>query len=185
VEEQRLVDRLIGSPEEKARLLLFLQILSRRRTIVNAAQELGVSERRFYQLRDQLLQAALDSLTPRTMGRRSRAASESSQRIAALEAQVRDLRLDLRAAQIREEIALAMPHLARRRPANKKGARQRARKRSPPARNAGSSGCVSSPRHVAPTVDVAASPASVVCENWNGPSVPTLSPSVAGRQTSD
>ena len=32
-----------------------------------------------------------------------------------LETEVRDLRLNLRAAQIREEIALAMPHLLQRR----------------------------------------------------------------------
>jgi hypothetical protein len=35
--------------------------------------------------------------------------------VVSLEAQVQSLRLDLRAAQIREEIALAMPHLLHRR----------------------------------------------------------------------
>jgi hypothetical protein len=38
-----------------------------------------------------------------------------------LQAQVQELQIDLRAAQVREEIALAMPHLLRRTRAGKKG----------------------------------------------------------------
>jgi hypothetical protein len=36
--------------------------------------------------------------------------------VAALEEEIRELRIDLKAAQVREEIALAMPHLLKPRP---------------------------------------------------------------------
>ena len=78
--------------------------------VQEACEELGVSEARFHQLRQEALQAALDGLTPRPPGRP--AAPPADARVAELERQNEALRLELLAAQTREEIALVLPRLA-------------------------------------------------------------------------
>jgi hypothetical protein len=130
-----LVARLDGSVEAKARLEVFLETVAGQQTAAAAALSLGVSERRFHDLRGRLLQAALQALEPRPAGRPARE-TRSGGRVAELEGQVRDLRLDLRAAQIREEIALAMPHLLQRTGRRKKAHRRKGNGRP----HAGSSG---------------------------------------------
>jgi len=54
-----------------------------------------------------VLRAGLDSLEPRRAGRRPRAVPAAD--VAALRARVAELEIELRAAQVREEIALALP----------------------------------------------------------------------------
>jgi hypothetical protein len=180
VEESGLVERLQGSAEAKARLVVFLETLSGRRAIGMGALSLGVSERRFYQIRDRLLQAALDSLESRSAGRRPHRSADSDGQAATLEAQVRNLRLELRAAQIREEMALAMPHLLR--SAGKKAKRKRVRRR--PDEKSESNACDLSRRQNAPKDDSAVYAASAPCANWKEMSAPTPLPSVAGRPLS-
>src|SRR5262245_50959428 len=99
-EVARWVQRLDGSDEAKARLAVFLEVVAGTRPAAAAAAALGLSERRFHALRNHWLRAALASLEPRPMGRPPRR-PEGAGQLAALEAQVRSLRLDLRAAQIR------------------------------------------------------------------------------------
>jgi hypothetical protein len=105
-----LVDRLEGSPGAKLRLKLFLDTLAGRCTVPDACRTLEINESAFHKLRNRFLEEALAGLEPRPVGR-PRLQPEDGGRVAALEEQVRDLRLDLHAAHIREEIALAMPHL--------------------------------------------------------------------------
>lgn len=175
-----LVQRLEGSDMAKARLAMFLEALAGKQTAVEAALGLGLSERRFHRLRNLCMQAALTSLEPRPMGRPSRRLQDQVGQLAALEIQVQTLRLDLRAAQIREEIAVAMPHLRQRSGRSKTGGRSKARK--PEEKGGGSSGCVPSDRRTqgSPS-DAAARQASETCVAWSETSAETPSPSPDGR----
>jgi hypothetical protein len=106
-----LLGRLEGSAAARARLEILLQTLTGRLPLVQACGRLGMSERRLYELRQEALQAALRSLEPRPPGRPARQVREENPQLAALQAEVQRLHLELCAAQVREEIALAMPQL--------------------------------------------------------------------------
>lgn len=107
----QIAQDLDGSGEARERLELMLQTVAGTCTVKDAAERLGISETRFYKLRDRALSAAVQSLEPRPAGRPVTARDDADPRIAALEAQVSDLTLQIEAASIREEIALTMPHL--------------------------------------------------------------------------
>src|SRR5579872_192314 len=178
-EAAALVQRLDGSDEAKARLVALLDVLAGRRTAAQAALSLGLTERRFRQLRTLGLQAALTSLEPQPIGRPARRPEASGGQLAALESQVQNLRLDLRAAQIREEIALVMPHLHRRSGRSKTAGRRKARK--PAGSGAASDGCRRWGRRISrrPT-GAAARPGSAPRAGWSATSAPTPWPSPVG-----
>jgi hypothetical protein len=170
-EPEQRVERLEGSAEAKSRMVAVLEALVGRRTLAQAALGLGISERRLRRLRTILLQAALTSMEPRPLGRPARRSSESGRSLAALESQVRSLRIDLRAAQVREEIALAMPHLLQRRHRSKKAARRKARRGMRAERSGACSASDHSVSHNRPkAAGGAALPASRVCGSGSGPS---------------
>jgi hypothetical protein len=104
------VERLPGSPLAQQRLRVVLETLAGTCRIAEACARLGLSEQRFDQLRTQVLQAGLDSLEPRRAGRRPRAVPAAD--VAALQTRVAQLEIELRAARVREEIALALPAVA-------------------------------------------------------------------------
>jgi len=106
-----LVDRLDGSPQAKTRLRVILQVLRGEATVPEACAELGIERSRFHELRETVLQEALAALEPRPRGRPPRQASPEEAQVAALEDQVQELKVDLRAAQVREELALILPHV--------------------------------------------------------------------------
>jgi hypothetical protein len=101
------VERLPGSALARERLRVVLETLAGTCRIPEACARLGLSEQRFDQLRRQVLQAGLDSLEPRRAGRRPRPVPAAD--LAALQARIDALEIELRAAQVREEIALALP----------------------------------------------------------------------------
>ena len=70
-----------------------------------------MGEAAFHELRSKALAAALAGLEPRPRGRPRKEEATEPPRIRELEQENQDLKIDLRAAQIREEIALMMPHL--------------------------------------------------------------------------
>lgn len=123
-----IVTRLQGSRQARQRLDLMVQTLSGKCGIPEAAAELGIGRSRFCLQRQRMLQAALESLEPGTRGRPARQATPEQKRIAELEAQVLALKVDLRAAQIREQLALLMPHVLHR-----KRARAATKKKSGPS----------------------------------------------------
>jgi hypothetical protein len=147
-----LVERLGGSEAAKARLALILEALAGRRTVAEVCEQLGLGERRLHALRQRALQAAVDSLEPRPAGRPA-AAEAADARVVVLEGQVQELRLELRAAQIREEIALAMPHLLRRPRRAKKAPRPKARDPGKAGRDGGPGGCKRSARPATPAAE--------------------------------
>ena len=103
------VERRAGSAEAKERLRVVLETLAGSCRVGEACARLGLSEPRFDQLRAQVLQAGLDRLEPRAVGRPPRPAVDAQVR--ALEARVAELEIELRAARVREEIALALPQV--------------------------------------------------------------------------
>ena len=109
----KIVQHLDGPAETRGRLETLLQTLAGQCSVQDACERLGISQARFHELRNSMLQAALANLEPRPAGRPAAVPDQTTQRIAELERQVQDLRIHLHAAQLREEIALAMPHLLR------------------------------------------------------------------------
>lgn len=121
----RLVGVLEGSPGAKTKLRLILQTLGGERTVESACEELGICEAAFYKLRGRWLQEALESLEPRARGRPRSEEPADVPRTVELQSRVECLERELKASQVREEIAMVMPHLAaRRREAGKKTTRQ-------------------------------------------------------------
>ena len=106
-----LVEGLDGPEEAKRRLKVILETVAGTRTISEACAELGISEAAFHELRKQALKAAVEGLVPRPAGRPRKDGDPEQRRIHDLEEQVFLLKKDLQASHIREEIAIAMPHL--------------------------------------------------------------------------
>jgi hypothetical protein len=118
------VEQLAGSAEAKRRAKIILETVTGQLRVQEACQALGLSEQRFGQLRQEMLQAAVASLEAQTAGRPRRA--EESPEVAALREQLAALHDQLRAAQVREEIALTMPEVRQEpEPAQKKTTRRR------------------------------------------------------------
>ena len=107
-----LVERLEGSPQAKDRLRAILRTLSGEITIPQACAELGIGESRFHEMRSEVLQGVLENLEGKPRGRPPDA-SEADARVQALQQHVLELTTDLRASQIREELAIMLPRLAR------------------------------------------------------------------------
>lgn len=149
----KLVERLQGSAEAKNRLQLILKTFSGRQTVAAACLALGIGERRFHAVRNQVLQVALTSLEPRAAGRHGRTLTGKDERVSTLEAVVRDLKIALRASQIREEVALTMPQLLHR-PASKKAARRKRQSRmTSAAKRAECNACKPSNKHTWPRAE--------------------------------
>ena len=121
------VDRLDGPEELKWRLRVLLETIVGRISVAQACEELGVSESRLHALRRQALVGALGALMPKPTGRPA-AAETTTTREKELEARIQELEVDLQAALVRTELALAMPELFRgkknRRGRKKPGAQQ-------------------------------------------------------------
>lgn len=107
-----IVDRLEGSPQAKQRLRIILRTLAGEISIPQACAELGIGESRFHEMRTEILQHTLVDLEPRPLGRPPQTASQEEALIAQLQQQVQALKVDLRAAQIRQELAIALPRLS-------------------------------------------------------------------------
>ena len=82
-------------------------------TIPQACSELGIGESRFHEMRSEVLQGVLENLEGKPRGRPPDD-HEVGPRVQELQQQVLELTADLRASQIREELAIMLPRLARR-----------------------------------------------------------------------
>lgn len=106
-----LADKVEGSEQAKARLKVLLQTLSGELSVIDACQQLGLSEARFHELRQEWLRTACAALEPKPAGRPKEQTPEAEAELRRLQQENQNLKLHLRAAQIREEIALVMPQL--------------------------------------------------------------------------
>jgi hypothetical protein len=105
------VDRLQGSELAKRRLKTVLETIAGDCRVSQACERLNISEQRFHQLRQQVLEAALTELEPRSPGRPARSSSPADEEINRLREELATKDLELRTARAREEIALAMPRI--------------------------------------------------------------------------
>jgi hypothetical protein len=124
------VDGLSGTAESKHRLRIVLETLMGDLTVEEACVELGVSEARFHELRQQALAGALSGLEPKRPGRpRQVVEPVETPREQQLRQEVDQLRVELQAARVRTEVALVMPHLLRDGEGKKKATSAKARRR--------------------------------------------------------
>src|SRR5262245_55183783 len=105
----QVVEHLEGSPEAKERGRIILETMMGRLRVVQACAGLGLCAQRYRQLRDEFVQGGLERMEGRPAGRPRRAAEADE--VAALRQQVAALQRALQVAQVREEIALALPHV--------------------------------------------------------------------------
>jgi hypothetical protein len=122
-----LVERMDGSEEAKRRAKAIISAMTEELTVREACEQLGVSEPRFFQLRDRFLMEGITGLEPRLGGRPRKEPPEDAP-MKALEARIARLELELKAAHLREEIALVLPRLSRgAEPLKKKGGKGKKR----------------------------------------------------------
>ena len=107
------VDRLDGPDDLKVRLRILLATITGEIGIDEACAELGVSPSRLHEMRKEALEGALAALTPGRPGRPRAAVEDDDRSERELKRRVRDLEVQLQAAFVRTELALAMPHLFR------------------------------------------------------------------------
>lgn len=116
-----LVDQMDGPPEEKHRLKVILELISKQKTAEEACKALGIERAQLYVLVNEVLQSGLEALLPKKRGRPPKEpTSPEKEEIRMLHGKVADLQLELHAARIREEIAETMPHVLLRGKAKKK-----------------------------------------------------------------
>ena len=108
-----LVEHLEGSQRAKDRLKAIVETLSGQRSIPDVCQELGIHDSMFHRLRTEVLQTALDRLEPRPLGRPPQPPLPQEERVGALEAEVLRLQMELKAAEVRRELAEKLPRLAK------------------------------------------------------------------------
>jgi len=106
-----LVQHLDGSEQAKDRLEVILETVAGKTSIAKACDRLHVKAGRFFQLRAEVLQAALARLEPRPAGRPPRQLSAEELRIAELERELQDSKLQQKATETRLTIAQIMPQL--------------------------------------------------------------------------
>ena len=103
-EGANLVDRFAGSEEAKKRLKTIIEAMGDKTQVKDAIIRLGISETRFYQLRDEVLMAGLASMEPAKPGRPSSRSAEDAEEIARLRMEVKDLREQLLRERVRADV---------------------------------------------------------------------------------
>ena len=107
------VEKLDGPEDLKRRLRVLMETLAGRKSVEGACEELGVSESRLHEMRKEALVGALGALMPKPSGRPAKV-EPATTRERELQARIEELEVDLQAALVRTELALAMPDLFRR-----------------------------------------------------------------------
>jgi len=119
-----LLEHLEGSQRAKTRLKAILETLSGERSIPEVCAELGIHESMFHRVRGEVLQTALSSLEPRPLGRPANHPTAEDAGRAELEAENLRLQMQLKATEVRRELAEKLPRLGKAHdadPANKPG----------------------------------------------------------------
>lgn len=127
----KLVDGVEGSAHAKRRLEWILKTIGGEATIAEACDALGIGEAAFHKLRTRFLHEGVKLLEPRPVGRPPKAPDRSSEdRVRALEAELEEVRREHQAAEVRAELAAALPGLPSRKEKKKKlRSRERRRRR--------------------------------------------------------
>jgi hypothetical protein len=104
-------DKLEGSDTAKERVKVILATMAGTCRLKEACERLGISEQRFHQLREEMMAAAVKALEPGHAGRPAQTPTPTEEQVSALQQQLQDKEVELRAAKAREEIALVMPQV--------------------------------------------------------------------------
>lgn len=107
----QIAERLEGSPVAKQRLEVILETIAGRLTVPEACERLGIGESRFHTLRNQTLQATLEALEPRLLGRPTKPTSPEQAEVDPLQAELRRLHAELELAQVQLSLARIHPGL--------------------------------------------------------------------------
>lgn len=102
----KLIDRLSGDKESKARLKAFLETMTGECTVPEVCEKLGIKQSRFFVLRNVWLEEALGLLDPKPAGRPRKAPPEEP-RVVELEQRLHKLEQQLMAAELRARLAEA------------------------------------------------------------------------------
>ncbi len=108
---EEALDNLDASALAKERLKVIVATLVGQCRLQQACAQLGISEPRLQQLRQQFLQGALASLEPGQAGRPAKVPSAAELRLQQLEAEMAALRRDHQAALVRAEINAVLPRV--------------------------------------------------------------------------
>src|SRR5262245_25407376 len=109
-----LAQRVAGSDLARRRALVVLQTMTGALRVQEACAQLGISEQRFEDLRQEAIEAAVSRLEPRPAGRPPRpAASADAAEVARLRQRVAELEAELEATTVRLELAQALPRVSR------------------------------------------------------------------------
>jgi transposase len=108
-----LVDRLDGSQRAKERLQVILETIAGQLTIAQACERLGIGEAMFHRLRTEVLEAGLECLEPKTVGRPRRVTTGEQRQLNVMAERIAELETELRMSEVREEIAQILPHVSR------------------------------------------------------------------------
>jgi transposase-like protein len=133
------VSKLQGSTTAKERLQLILETMVEDCRVSEACRRLGIGPVRFHVLRREAMQAAMDRLEARSVGRPPRVEPGSAARIRELEEEVQRLQIEVRAARTREEIALVLPCRTEGTPPAEKKTTRRTRRTQPGRQKKGTS----------------------------------------------
>ncbi len=106
-----LVEGLEGSEEAKKRLEVILETIGGQKSAQEAYEQLGLSKSMFHEIRTGSLVAALESLEAKPKGRPRQEVTEDQRENERLSKEVEELKAALQIANVREEIALVMPHV--------------------------------------------------------------------------
>lgn len=115
---RRLIEGREGSELAKQRLALFIETLSGKCSVQDACAKLGVNEAAFHARRSKWLGEVLELLEPRKGGPKPRERTVSRTEVAELAEKIVDLERELKASQVREELAVVMPAVVKKKMAS-------------------------------------------------------------------
>lgn len=107
-----IAEKLEATETAKTRLRVVLETLAGRKPVQDACQELGICEQLFERIRARAMQAAAASLELKSAGRPRKIRSAADAEIAGLQKRIAELEALLQAAEVRAELADALPRLA-------------------------------------------------------------------------
>ena len=109
------IDKLDASPEAKRRAKVIAEVLAGTKSVNDASDELDLGTTRFDEIYEAFLLGGLPALEPKASGRPPNVLSAEEQEIARLKEEVHELRAAVVTAHMREEFAIALPLLGKRR----------------------------------------------------------------------